>query len=169
MGRVSVFAALAALLGAAPLAAEPPPIPNLAVPEKDLGDERKFVVWHKQGVSYDEALRDITECSAHAGRLVQRKGDTFVPWGREDSGRIVTYDGGGYGLVGLAIASIIAGPLERSISQSILIRCMDPRGYTRHRANEEQWKDLFEKGENGLEIYAAIASGPVPPTPVANP
>ncbi|TRD10776.1 hypothetical protein FGU71_02095 [Erythrobacter insulae] len=152
-----------------PLPSQPPAIPDLSSPENELGDERKYIVFHKEGISYERALSDVKECAAHSGRLVQRKADTFIPWGRDETGRAVTYDGGQFGLVGFAIASIIDGPIERSIRQSIMIRCMTPRGYVRYRANKDQWQDLFENGENGSEILAAIASGPVPPTPKANP
>lgn len=163
------WAVLVLIAAAVPAHAEQPEIPDISADERDLGDERKFVVFHKPDVTYEEALADIRECSAHATHLVQRRADSFVPWGRDDAGQAVTYDGGNYGLVGMAIGAIIAGPLERSIRQTIMIRCMDPRGYTRYRANEEQWKELFEKSENGKELLAAIASGPVPPTPKANP
>ena len=155
--------------GAAREQAQPPAIPDLSSEERDLGDERKYIYFHKAGVSYEEALADVQECAAHATHLQQRTGKSFVPWGRNDAGLNVTYDGGQYGLVGAVIGAIIAGPLERSIRQSIMIRCLDPRGYTRYRANKDQWQQLIEDGENPNEMLAAIASGPVPPTPKANP
>ncbi|MBV7259228.1 hypothetical protein [Erythrobacter crassostreae] len=148
---------------------EPPPIPDLSSPEGKLGDARKYVVFHKADTTYEAALSDVKECAAHSGRLVQRKANTFVPWGRDDAGNAVAYDGGQFGLVGFAIASIIDGPIERSIRQSSMIRCMTPRGYVRYRANKDQWQELFETGENGSELLAAIAAGPVPPTPEAKP
>lgn len=169
------FICLAAVTITAPLAAQdvdtarPVPIPDLSSPENKLGDERKYVVFHKPDISYEEALADVTECAAHSGRLVQRKANTFVPWGRDEAGHAISYDGGQFGLVGFAIASIIDGPIERSIRQSIMIRCMTPRGYERFRANKDQWQELFEGEGNGSEVLAAIASGPIPPTPKANP
>lgn len=154
-----------------PLAAQPapPPIPNLAVPEKELGDQRKYVVFHKPGVSYEDALRDMSACARHSSRTTQRTAPGFVPWGRDEAGRGVTYDGLNFGLVGLAIGAIIDGPIERSVRQTTMIRCLTPRGYIRYRAGKDQWQQLFEKNEDWVPLAAAIASGPTPPTPKANP
>jgi hypothetical protein len=97
---------------------------------------------------------------------VQRSTPTFVPWQRGDATRPVTYNGGNYGLVGLAIAAMIAGPLERSIRQTRMFRCMVPRGYARYRVTEDMWKHIYqaEPGE-AIAALARIASGPVPPNP----
>jgi hypothetical protein len=174
MRITSAFAgAIASLLmaGVAPASAQsvPPPIPDLAVPEKELGDERKYVVFHKPGVSYEDALRDMSACARHASRTTQRTAPGFVPWGRDEAGQVVAYDGLNFGLVGLAIGAIIDGPIERSVRQTTMIRCLTPRGYVRYRAGKDQWQELFEKNEDWIPIAAAIASGPTPPTPKANP
>ena len=143
----------------------PPPVPDLSAEESELGDERKYVVFHKPGVSFEEALRDMSACARHSQRAQHRTAPAFVPRGRDDRGAPVTYDGLNYGLVGLAIASIIDGPIERSLRQTVMIRCMTPRGYDRYRMGKDQWQELFEGDSDWVPIAAAIAAGPVPPTP----
>jgi hypothetical protein len=154
---------------AAPIAARaeitPPSVPSLAASEAEWGDERKYVYFHKPGVSFADALRDISECARHARRTAQRTAPAFVPWGRDDRGSPVTYEGLNYGLVGAAIGAIIAGPLERSARQTVMIRCLTPMGYSRYRAGKDQWQAIFEGDGDWVPVAAAIASGPVPPTP----
>ena len=155
---VCLAGALVAAAAAPAIASEPPPVPDLAAAEKDLGDARKYVLFHKEGVSYQDALRDITACASHGTRTVQRTAPGFVPWGRDDQGSPITYDGGNFGLVGSVIGSIIDGPIERSIRQTTMIRCMTPRGYVRYRASKDQWQELFEKRDDWIPLAAAIAS-----------
>jgi len=65
----------------------------------------------------------------------------------------------------------IAGPLERSIRQSRLYRCMVPRGYARYRTSEDVWK-LLNSGSaapRAIMLQARIAAGPTPPTPRVEP
>lgn len=144
---------------------QPPPVPDLIVDEKKLGDERKYVFFHKQGVSFEDALRDMSECGRHARRAQHRTAPAFIPWGRDDGGNPVAYDGLNYGLVGAAIGAIIAGPIERSARQTVMIRCLTPMGYDRYRASTEQWQDIFEGGDDWVPLAAAIAAGPTPSTP----
>lgn len=142
------------------------PLPDLAAPEKDLGDERKYWVLHKPGVSAEVAAQDLRFCWQFVPHGMQRGVPGFVPWRKGDANRPVNYDGGNYGLVGLAIASVIAGPLERSIRQSRMFRCMTPRGYHRYRITEAKWKELYEADpETAITSLAALAAGPVPPNP----
>lgn len=146
-----------------------PALPDLTADTKELGDARKYVVFHKPGISYEDALRDMTACARHSNRSAARKTDYFVPRGRDDKGNPVVYDGGNFGLVGAVLASIIDGPIERSVRQTTMIRCMTPRGYTRYRAAKDQWQEIFEKRDDWVQVAAVIASGPVPPTPEAKP
>jgi hypothetical protein len=137
---------------------------DLAAPEEELGDERKYWVLHKPGISLEAATADLTFCWRFVPHGVQRRTPTFVPWGQVDATRPVSYDGGQYGLVGAAIGAIIAGPLERSIRQTRLFRCMVPRGYARYRVTEEMWKRLYQaEPEVAIATLARIASGPSPP------
>ena len=140
-------------------------VPDLDVPEASLADERKYFLFHKAGVTFDAAQQDLTFCSRYIARGAQRKYPTFVAWQRPQGPRPVvqTYQ---YGLVGAAIGAIIAGPIDRSIRQSRLIRCMVPRGYARYRTSEAVWRQV--NGDDlaqSIALQARIASGPMPPTP----
>jgi hypothetical protein len=164
--------AIAAMLWAcaASIAAEPQ-IPNLNVPEKELGDARKYVVFHKAGVSAEQAEADLTFCYAFLPHGASRVAPDFVAWGEEAATPKMSYGGGNYGLVGMGIAAIIDGPLERSIRQSRLYRCMVPRGYARYRTSEAIWKSLNDDADTPaqIRIQAMIAAGPTPPTPSIEP
>lgn len=149
----------------------PPPVesavavPDLGVAERDLGDERKFFFFHKSGVSFAEAYSDLSFCSQYISRGRQRSLPDFVPWKRSDPATPMS-NNLNYGLVGVAIMAIIDGPIDRSIRQTRMMRCMLPRGYARYRTSEALWKQV-----NGKDLLASIAaqariaSGPVPPTP----
>jgi hypothetical protein len=146
-------------------------LPDLAVPAKQWGDDRKYIVFHKPGVTVEQASADLSFCWRFLPHGVSRSSPSFVPWRRNDATRQVSYDGGNFGLVGYAIAAIIAGPLERSIRQSRLYRCMVPRGYARYRTSEDVWK-LLNEGDDApkaIRLQARIAAGPVPPTPKVEP
>lgn len=140
-------------------------IPNLNVPQAELGDERKFFVFHKAGVTLDEARADLGFCSRYIPRGQQRFLPDFVAWQHVDPAKPVPTDIG-YGLVGVAIMAIIDGPIDRSVRQTRMMRCMLPRGYARYRTSETLWKQLNSDDlAASVEIQARIASGPVPPTP----
>lgn len=150
------------------LSAVSPEIPDITPPDGKFGSEAKYFVFHKAGVSYQEALADFTECNRHVAHGVWRDAPSFVPWGQDDKGRPLTpsYESG---LLGAVMWSMISGGLDRSVRQTIMIRCMMPKGYLRYRMGEQQFRDLFEKRKDALELAAAIASGPTPPTPRAFP
>ena len=140
-------------------------VPNLAIAEKELGDERKYWVLHKPGVTIAQAEQDLAFCWRYVPHGVQRSMPDFVPWQKGDATRPVTYDGGQYGMVGAIIGAMIAGPLERSIRQTRMFRCMVPRGYARYRTSEALWKDIYQAEPRvAISTLARIAAGPVPPT-----
>ena len=139
--------------------------PSLAVPDGELGDERKFFLFHKAGVSLEQARADLGFCSRYIPKGRQRSLPTFVAWKSEDPAAPIPV-AVNYGLVGVAILSIIDGPLDRSIRQARMMRCMLPRGYARYRTSEGLWKQINAKDRAAsVEIQAQIAAGPVPPTP----
>jgi hypothetical protein len=164
--------ALALLGGAPPASAQlaPPPtgpsIASLAVPDNQLGDARKYFLLHKPGVSVEQAQADLSFCwrfLPHAGSKIV---PGFVAWQRATAAKPVDYSLTQYGLVGDAIGAIIAGPLERSMRQSRIFRCMVPRGYARYRTSEAIWKQLNTgDAAQSIRLQAQIAAGPVPPTP----
>jgi hypothetical protein len=140
-------------------------VPELNVASNELGDERKFFFFHKQGVTFADAYADLSFCSHYIPRGQQRFLPDFVPWQRDDPARPIP-NGLNYGLVGIAMMAIIDGPIDRSVRQTRMMRCMLPRGYSRYRTSEALWKQVNGKDvAASLPVLARIASGPVPPTP----
>ena len=164
MSATALMGACCASAQGAPTISEP--LPDLNVPEQQWGDDRKYVILHKAGVSVTEAEADFGFCWRFLPHGVQRRSPSFVPWRRGEATRPVSYDGGAYGLVGAAIGAIIQGPLERSIRQARLYACMLPRGYARYRTSEDVWGRLNddENPQKSIRLQALIAAGPVPPT-----
>lgn len=171
---VPLLAAAAMIAG--PLAAQdsppPPPAPPIAVPDLvaadgKYGNELKYFVFHKQGASFETARADIAECAVHTVHGRQLKMPAFVAWEDNDRQAEAVEFNGAYGLVGLAIYSIIQGPLERSIRQQVMMACMLPRGYDRYSVSEPMWKQIHEGDNPGalIDLQATIASGPIPRTP----
>lgn len=141
------------------------PLPDLDVPEKALGDERKFFVFHKAGIGLEEARADLGFCSRYIARGQQRFLPDFVAWKQADPATPVPMTLN-YGLVGVGIMAIIDGPIGRSIRQTRMMRCMLPRGYARYRTSEAVWKQI--NGDDlaaSVDVQARIAAGPPPPTP----
>jgi hypothetical protein len=140
-------------------------MPDLNVPENALGDERKFFVFHKSGVSLEQARADLGFCSRYIARGQQRFLPDFVAWKQPDPATPVP-SALSHGLVGLGIMAIVDGPIDRSVRQARMMRCMLPRGYARYRTSEALWKTINSKDlAASIEVQAKIASGPVPPTP----
>lgn len=173
MKRATFSVVLLACPGTLLAQTAPPPasadevLPDLAVPAGKLGDDRKYIVFHKPGVTVEQAAADLSFCWRFLPHSVAREAPSFVPWLRGEATRHVSYSNGNYGLVGDAIAAIVAGPVERSIRQSRLYRCMVPRGYARYRTSEDVWKLLNTTDDpaRSIRLQARIAAGPVPPTP----
>jgi hypothetical protein len=152
------------LAGASQALAETP-VPDLSVPANALGDERKFFVFHKTGVSFEQARTDLGFCSRFIPRGQQRFLPDFVAWKQADPATPMPTTLN-YGLVGVAIMAIIAGPIDRSVRQTRMMRCMLPRGYARYRTSEALWKQINSDDlATSVEVQARIAAGPVPPTP----
>lgn len=141
-------------------------LPDLAVPTKELADERKYFVLHKPGVTVAQAEQDLTFCWQFLPRGAQRLAPDFIAWRSNSNARKDFQVTSNYGLVGDLIGAMIAGPLDRSARQSRIFRCMVPRGYARYRTSELVWKQLNEGDPaQAILLQARIAAGPVPPTP----
>lgn len=172
------WAGLALVSGSGgPLAAQAPAspagagLPDLNVPEGRLGDARKYFLLHKPGVTVDRAEADLTFCWRYLPRGASRSVPSFVPWGKTDAPRpLPSAAGGQYGLIGVGIAALVAGPINRSLRQSRIFRCMVPRGYARYRTSEAVWNQLNSSdASQSIHLQALIAAGPVPPTPRIRP
>ena len=139
-------------------------VPDLDIPPQQLGDPKKFFFFHKSGVTFEAARQDLAFCSRYIARGAVRGYPGFVPWQSAPPAEPIVQNLN-YGLVGVAIMAIISGPIDRSIRQSRMMRCMLPRGYARYRTSEDLWKQL-NGGDlaQSILVQAKIASGPVPPT-----
>lgn len=162
--------------GAVPAAAAAPAspagigLPDLNVPDGKLADSRKYFLLHKPGVTVEQAEADLGFCWRFIPRGVGRSVPSFVPWGKTDAPRPIPSGGGQYGLIGIGIAAMVAGPINRSLRQSRIFRCMVPRGYARYRTSEAIWNQLNSSdAARSIRLQALIAAGPVPPTPRIRP
>jgi len=162
--------ALVAALLLAPAQALPEPatiaVPDVraAVDAKAREQGYKFYYFHKTSTTFAEAHQDLRECRAYlpVGGPAQVPG--FVAWsGDGTSPRRSPAGGQAYGLVGAAIGSIIAGPMERGLRSNKMRRCMETRGYARYPIAEADWKSINEGEEDRLvAMQAKLASGPAP-------
>lgn len=170
-------AGLAALLGGVAAAAQvgaPPDPATIALPDmtptSDPGvirDGWKHFYFHKAGVGYAEAYADFAECY----RFLPVDGmspllPTFAPWTEPLVLRPIPPGPNPYGLVGMGIAALVAGPLERRAYQARLRRCLEPRGYVRYALSEEVWERLVDNySAQSIALQALAASGPAPGLP----
>lgn len=146
-------------------------VPNLVADTRPLGDEKKFFVFHQQGVSVDQARTDISVCMRYVllqtGSGVGIVPPYFIPWtgapgpSQPQAGRAANY-----GIIGALIAGPLDSGLNRSRRQMSMSRCMGLRGYSRYRVSEGLWKELNEINvAQSVESQAQLAAGPVPGTP----
>jgi hypothetical protein len=172
--RLGFATALAALLGGAmPASAQtgaPPDPSTVAVPDltppsdpEGLEDGSKHYYFHKTGVSYAEAYEDFSECYRYlpvAGALPNLP--MFAPWSEEPGvERIQPVNN--YGLVGMGIAALFLGPIERKLRQAPVRRCLETRGYVRYPLPEKAWRQLIDDySERSIAMQAKAASLPAP-------
>ncbi len=142
-------------------------VPNLLIPEAQLGDARKHFVFHKVGVSFDQAQKDLTFCRKFLSPINYGHTPSFAPWSEGNfAGPVVVDNYPAFGLIGAGIASMATKSLERDAMRARLFRCMVPRGYARYRTSEYLWNQINnDESEVSIRIQSAIASGPIPPTP----
>lgn len=145
-------------------------LPDLAVPDHDLGDINKYVVMVKPDVSFDQAQRDLGFCWRFLARGAPRSTPGFIPWPLTEAARRERPQIGSYGLAGAVIGAALAGPIDRSLRQNRMFRCMLPRGYERYRTSQAVWMHLNSGDDDtAIDAQPRIASGPVPPTPRVQP
>jgi hypothetical protein len=173
-GTSGLAGALALLLGsAAPASAQtdaPPDPATIALPDMTpprdpavIKDGWKHFYFHKAGVSYAEAYADFSECYRYlpvAGANPNLP--MFAPWRQTPGVQVIqpTYN---YGLIGMGIAALVAGPIERKAYQSRLRRCLETRGYVRYPLSESVWKRLIDDySERSIALQAKAATLPTP-------
>lgn len=175
MRRAMGFAgALAVVLGgvapaSAQSSARPDPatvtLPDMTPPREAsaIEDGAKHYYFHKRGVSYEEAYDDFTECYRYlpvAGANPNLP--MFAPWS-ETPGVERIQPVNNYGLVGMGIAALFLGPLERRLRQAPVRRCLETRGYLRYPLPEKAWRQLIDDySERSIAMQAKAASLPAP-------
>ena len=166
---IACCAATAAPAGDA-TAPDPPKVtlPNLDAPldARDAGQSGTYFYFHKQGVSYAQALADIQECDAYSSALQPMAPlPAFVPMGGAagpdtTSQKALMNAWFLWGPVGMGIAAVAMDDLRSDEQRANLRRCMGFRGYLRYGTSRTAWKEL--SGDGFEAKLASIASGPLP-------
>lgn len=151
------------------VAVAPPDPAALVLPSLDGSDPSvaregwKYFYFHKEGATYEQAYGDFAECYRFmpSSSVTSGKLPMFVPWVERQGARAAP-NTNSYGLVGIAIAAIIDGPLTRRSRQSRLRRCLEPRGYVRYPIAKESWQKLFDVTDESIALQAKAASLPKP-------
>jgi len=165
--RLAAAVVVAAFLQPSLHAGDPPPLPDPAtvvVPDLpgSVRDGAKYFFFHQQGVSFEKAHADLSECflflqpssweSVHINR--------FVPWDSRP-GRRTLPSRNPYGLVGEILVGAVDGSLNHRDYQAKLRSCMEPRGYSRYGVAEEIWERVTALPQDqSIAVQAKIASGP---------
>jgi len=167
----AAFAVLSASSAPALAQSEGPPDPaTIALPDltpsrdpEVIANGGKHYYFHKAGVSYAEAYEDFSECYRYlpvAG--ADPNLPMFAPWS-EAPGVEVIPPVNNYGLVGMGIAALFLGPIERRARQAPVRRCLETRGYLRYPVAEKIWKALIDDySERSIALQAKAASLPAP-------
>lgn len=171
MTLLMAASALVAAASAAPAQPAAPPDPATIVlpdltPSRDpevIANGGKHYYFHKAGVSYAEAYEDFSECY----RYLPTPGTDpslpmFAPW--SEAPGVERYPpANNFGLVGMGIAALFLGPIERRARQAPVRRCMETRGYVRYPVAEKIWRQLIDDySQRSIAIQAKAASLPAP-------
>lgn len=146
-------------------------VPDVTPPTdpKVREDGYKFYYFHNPNVTFAEAYADLAECRTFllwpSGGMVPG----FVWWkpGVYRPPSAPKSDKSGlspYGLVGDALAAIMAPKMERGSRSNIMRRCMGTRGYARYAITESAFDQLNDGPDEDklILMQAKLASGPKP-------
>ncbi|HEX8224448.1 MAG TPA: hypothetical protein VF605_11590 [Allosphingosinicella sp.] len=166
-GRSSLLRAVTILAAASAWAAQagPPPdpagvsLPDLTAPADQGGDaDPKYYYFRMAGVSYSQAYEDFSECYRYLPSGAVSTLPMFAPW-RDKPGIERVQPTYNYGLVGMGIAALFLGPLQRKARQAPVRRCLETRGYVRYPLTEKAWKELVDGySERSVAMQAKAAS-----------
>ncbi|HEY0115127.1 MAG TPA: hypothetical protein VGB54_05350 [Allosphingosinicella sp.] len=148
-----------------PAAAGAPPPEAVTAYQPAPGDAdnfwRYFFFW-RGGTTAEAARADLAECGGYArdpalwARIPERMPLEGGVQGADGSG-------GQYGLVGVAMFSLVQGGLERRIALANMRRCMGFKGYRRYGLSAALWEPLNRGSpEQVVDRLAAIAAGAEP-------
>lgn len=148
--------------------APPPPDPSaIAVPDLSGSGKpevvragSKYFFFHQEGVTFDKAHADLSDCFRFLQPWENARMNQFVPWVGNPGRRTVPVTSQ-HGLVGALLFHAVEGTLRHRDYQAKLRVCMEPRGYTRYGVSEEIWRRVTAlPQEQSVAVQAKIASGP---------
>ena len=168
-GPVRAVLLLIATASASAQAVAPPDpasvtLPDLTPPTDSATDaDPKYYYFRRPGISYAEAYEDFSECYRYLpvdGTLATLP--MFAPWS-EAPGVERFQPVNNYGLVGMGVAALFLGAIERKRRQAPLRRCLETRGYLRIALPEKAWRQLVDDySERSIAMQAKAASLPDP-------
>lgn len=124
-------------------------MPKLTFDEtpEDAANFDKYYYFHRAGVSYADAYRDVVECDGYARGLQSGMGYTQVPYPYAG-----TLAGAAGGMIGNAMAMAIFGSGEKRRLRRVNMRqCMNFKGYQRYGLRKDLWEEFhFEEGLSGM-------------------
>jgi len=124
-------------------------MPELAFEETpaDAANFDKYYYFHRAGVSYADAYRDVVECDGYARGLQSGMSYTQVPYPYAG-----TLAGAAGGMIGNAMAMAIFGSGEKRRLRRVNMRqCMNFKGYQRYGLKKDLWEEFhFEEGLSGM-------------------
>lgn len=139
--------------------------------EKHTKEFHKYFFFHKQGVSFDQALNDFGECNVYqdgpAGSedMIINIMPRFVSLSEKESYKPYVYNQNDGGVVGAIIGDIVGAPILQKNRAQRLRKCMEYKSYDRYGISKDKWKLIHKSATNNyVEISASIASGPSPKT-----
>jgi hypothetical protein len=120
---------------------------DFAETPEDTASFDKYYYFHRAGVSYADAYRDVVECDGYARGLQSGIGYTQVPYPYAG-----TLAGAAGGAIGSAMAMAIFGSAEKRRLRRVNMRqCMNFKGYQRYGLKKELWEAFhFEEGLSGM-------------------
>jgi hypothetical protein len=121
---------------------EMPKLAFSATPE-DQASFDKYYYFHRVGVTYGDAYRDIVECDGYARGLASGIGYVEPPYPYAG-----TMAGAVGGAIGSAMAMMIFGSAEKRRLRRVNMRqCMHFKGYQRYGLKKDLWEEFhFEEG-----------------------
>jgi len=178
--KIQMSIALMLSLGASSLAAAQSSVDSTKLTAADLvfeADEKhtkefhKYFFFHKDGVSYDQALNDFGECDVYQRGPIGSTEVTFtilprfVSLSENQSYKPYVYNPNDGGVVGAIVGDIVNAPILQKNEAQRLRKCMEYKSYDRYGISKERWKLIHKaKPPNYVKISASIASGPKPTT-----
>lgn len=170
MRTLAAALVVAAFLQQAAHAQEAPPLPDpaaIAVPDLSgsgnaavIREGAKYFFFRQEGVAFDKAHADLSECFRYLAPWENVRMNQFVPWVGKPGQRPLPWTNN-HGLVGALILGAVQGALQHRDYQAKLRMCMEPRGYVRYGVAEAVWKRVTRlPPEQAIAVQAKIASGP---------